>query len=380
MSMLASFLQGLVSLAWCSKRDHSGSSGKAAQKNGKPKIPQSGKTQVAHPEKRAAQRDLANESTDDSCPALGSSSGSDTEASSASLQGSPQPVRLEARPGLDLPNQLIRAAGHLNPCAEPYVPSDVPMALQGVLKKLSPEDAATVRHLFTVKNDMPSCVPGNMLQQDVRNVGAQSRKRSDVPNAETLVVLLNQAAIALEESNGKGVRNRSADLGKPWRSNGGEVPWRRNPSMNLSDESSLRSNLQKMAKYDDKLIFMVRKINKLGLSSPIFLRDYFEKFGAIQEVFVTHAIDKQKDPRLPEKQRIRPAGIGFVVMKKAEDVTAILQRDEAQHTLRGVTVTVCKYEYRAPKEETNKPAAPPWGDRFHVPKESTKGANESEKT
>jgi hypothetical protein len=349
--MLASFLEGLVSLAWCSKRDHSGSSrtasGKAAQKNGKPKIQKFGKTQVAYPEKRAAQGDLASESTDDSCRALGSSSGSDTEASSTSLQSSPQPVRLEAPPGLDLPNQLKQVAGRLNPCAEPYVPSDVPFALQGVLKKLSPEDAATVRHLFAVKSDMPSCVPANKLQQDVSKVRAQSRKRSDVPNVESLVTLLNKAAIALEESNGKGVRNRSADRAQAWRSN--EVPWRRNPSLPLTDESSLRSNLQKMAQYDDKLIFMVRKINKLGLSSPRFLRDYFEQFGAIQEVFVTHAIDKQKDPSLPEKQRIRPAGIGFVVMKKAEDVTAILQRDEAEHTLRGVRVFVTKYEYRAPK-------------------------------
>jgi hypothetical protein len=117
------------------------------------------------------------------------------------------------------------------------------------------------------------------------------------------------------------------------------------------DESSLRSNLRKLAAIDSSRVFMVRKINKLGLKSPDFLKEYFNKFGEVEDVFVTHAIDKPKTGENfpPDKARIRPAGIGFIAMSKAEDVRTLLA-SKVEHTIRGVPVVVSTYEYRAPKE------------------------------
>jgi len=40
---------------------------------------------------------------------------------------------------------------------------------------------------------------------------------------------------------------------------------------------------------DPECVFMVRKINKLGLESPELLRDYFNQFGAIKDVFANIA-------------------------------------------------------------------------------------------
>jgi RNA recognition motif-containing protein len=167
--------------------------------------------------------------------------------------------------------------------------------LEDVLKKLSPEDAATVKHYFAQRNGMAS------------KYGTPQQK----PQASPIVRQPSAVDIALDP------------------------------------EKSLRANLQKMALIDPSCIITVRKINKLGLTSPYALKAYFKQFGPVEEVFVTHAVAKPNYEG--EKMRMRPAGMGFVAFAKAEDALAVLN-EQREHVIRGTSISVCTYEPRPAKE------------------------------
>jgi hypothetical protein len=125
---------------------------------------------------------------------------------------------------------------------------------------------------------------------------------------------------------------------------------------------------------------VVKKISSLGFKSSEMLKRYFSKFGAVEHVFVTHSIGKslqsdlsnsfdQEDPQ-ENRQRIRPASSGFVVMEKADDVVKVF-KEGLEPTISGVRIIVTTYEHvRRPddvrhnesSETTNKPYELP-----HIP-------------
>jgi hypothetical protein len=117
---------------------------------------------------------------------------------------------------------------------------------------------------------------------------------------------------------------------------------------NMTEDNTLRSNLRKMAEIDAERVFMVRKINKLGLGSAQLLKAHFSQFGVVENVFVTHSLDKRKgDQDGPHsKPSVRPAGIGFVVMEKEENVRAAFHTG-LEHTVYGVSVRLSVYEHHA---------------------------------
>jgi hypothetical protein len=118
---------------------------------------------------------------------------------------------------------------------------------------------------------------------------------------------------------------------------------------NLTEDNTLRTNLQKMAEIDSKRIFMVKKIAKLGLGSAQILRCHFSQFGAVENVFVTHSVVKRKvdGEQLHSKPTVRPAGIGFVVMESEEHVKAAFQRG-LQQMIFGVSISLATYEHHTP--------------------------------
>jgi hypothetical protein len=120
---------------------------------------------------------------------------------------------------------------------------------------------------------------------------------------------------------------------------------------NVTEDNTLRSNLRKLAEIDADRIFMVRKINKLGLGSAQLLKTYFGQFGGVTNALVTHSLDKREFDKNNPKSRplVKPAGIGFVVMDKAEDVRKILHTG-LEHIVYGVKIRVATYEHQIPDE------------------------------
>jgi hypothetical protein len=175
---------------------------------------------------------------------------------------------------------------------------------QHVLSKLEPENAALLKSLLNAKYTIPD--PKEWCANEFQAT-RQLQQSAQVKTPSKANVLLKQPSIT-KDSPG---------------------------------ETDLHSNVCKLSQIDPLRIFVARKINRLGLSSAEHLKAYFSKFGIVDEVLVSHSIDKscmkQRGPR------IRPAGLAFIVMHQAEDVVEIL-RHGSDHVVLGVSTCVSAYQ------------------------------------
>lgn len=114
----------------------------------------------------------------------------------------------------------------------------------------------------------------------------------------------------------------------------------------------IASQLAKLEEKDPLRVLTVRNISCLGFDSAKVLRVHFEQYGPVEEVLLANAHERSAD--IPRQTRLRPSGMGFVVMQNAADADRVLQ-DKEQHVLDGHTVHVRKFERRA-SDDTATPA------------------------
>jgi len=121
---------------------------------------------------------------------------------------------------------------------------------------------------------------------------------------------------------------------------------------------TLRTFLTGLANTDSERVLTVRRINRLGLDSKTLLKPYFEKFGEVDEVMVSHTTPKSVNgsgqPHRDERRRIRPAVLGFIVMCKAEDAKAAMDYEGGNHVINGVTITAGPFQSHS-IDESKKP-------------------------
>lgn len=106
---------------------------------------------------------------------------------------------------------------------------------------------------------------------------------------------------------------------------------------------TLRTHLERMNGEDPRCILVVRRINRLGFQSPTLLEEYFERFGGTRRVLVAHSRVKPSTKR--PAYRIRPAGLGFVVMASPESAEQVVNIQ--MHEINGVMIEVSYYKDRA---------------------------------
>jgi len=104
---------------------------------------------------------------------------------------------------------------------------------------------------------------------------------------------------------------------------------------------TLRTHLEILANEDPNRILLVRRINRLGFDSPLHLEKKFSEFGSVTRVFVAHSRVKPSTKR--PVPRVRPAGLGFVLMDTTEDAHSIA-RSGPQMTINNVNVEVKLYQ------------------------------------
>merc|ERR1719310_1650409 len=61
----------------------------------------------------------------------------------------------------------------------------------------------------------------------------------------------------------------------------------------LQSVGSLRDDLEKLKEYENERCLIVRRIKRLGLSSPALLRKHFEDYGTVTEVLVAHSFERK---------------------------------------------------------------------------------------
>jgi len=104
---------------------------------------------------------------------------------------------------------------------------------------------------------------------------------------------------------------------------------------------TLRTHLEALAEEDANRILIVRRINRLGFESPQHLQKHFSDFGAVCRVFVAHSRVKPSAKR--PVPRVRPAGLGFVLMETAEDALKIANSGP-QMMINDVSIEVKLYQ------------------------------------
>lgn len=110
---------------------------------------------------------------------------------------------------------------------------------------------------------------------------------------------------------------------------------------------TLRTHLSTLQNEDPMCILIVRRINRLGFESDEALQEYFTQLGGVRHVLVAHSRVKPSAKR--PLARVRPAGIGFVVMASREETIKVLSI--VDHVIRNVNVQVQRYETRCPADE-----------------------------
>lgn len=84
----------------------------------------------------------------------------------------------------------------------------------------------------------------------------------------------------------------------------------------------LALHLKKLEEHDPRCVFLMKKIKKLGFDAEALLRRHFEVFGPIDDVLLINPLTKSSGYDFA--QRVRPSGMGFVIMRHAEDVGRVL--------------------------------------------------------
>lgn len=99
-------------------------------------------------------------------------------------------------------------------------------------------------------------------------------------------------------------------------------------------EGSLRQDLELLRGRNHECVLVVRKIKQLGFQSPNTLAAHFSKQGVVEEVLVAHTKSPSRmSAQKKQVGRIRPAAMGFIVMRSVEDAKRILQQGELQDVL-----------------------------------------------
>jgi hypothetical protein len=106
----------------------------------------------------------------------------------------------------------------------------------------------------------------------------------------------------------------------------------------------IATHLNDLEQEDPACVFFVRQISKLGFKSPEILREHFEQYGPVSKVLVSNSHDKSSD--VPFPVRLRPSGMGFVLMERAEDAAKALAQGEV-HVVNGVQIVTRAFEQRS---------------------------------
>ena len=80
---------------------------------------------------------------------------------------------------------------------------------------------------------------------------------------------------------------------------------------------TMKTQLQALQQEDPEMVFIARRINKLGFNSADQLRNHFATYGEVKCVHVSHSRVKSMRPDV--QWRMRAASLGFVVMAQEYD-------------------------------------------------------------
>lgn len=218
---------------------------------------------------------------------------------------------------------------------------------------------------------LPAGLPAGLLQQLMQEQAARAPPVSSVawghpaqvPLKPQQVPVVSPAFVNIQRGVGKGYNfEPQADYRKPRNDinhNQQKVPVRGHFGSDTGAQlqtmqgnqqangETLRAHLRSLIKVECSRVLIVRKINRLGFGSPDLLKDYYSWYGGVERVLVAHSRVQvaSSNNRGHNSSRVRPSGLGFIVMKKTEDAQAILAEGPTQEVY-GAEIRVQQFERR----------------------------------
>lgn len=165
-------------------------------------------------------------------------------------------------------------------------------------------------------------------------------------------------AVAMPKAGGKGSYSFQQGAGPKQRRHG-PMPDDSGSNNTTSIQSpahceTLRMHLRSLLKVESNRVLIVRKINRLGFASPQALSDHYSWYGRVERVLVAHSRVKSGNnagitsTNMPS--RLRPSGLGFVVMSTVEEADTILAQGPEQ-VVCGAVIRVQRFERRMVEDE-----------------------------
>jgi hypothetical protein len=193
--------------------------------------------------------------------------------------------------------------------------------LKDALDRLGPGEIATVKNMLDAK----------VRQDATSTIGVHAAQN----NSYTGTLLSDRPFLPFQ-----GQHIAAEQLGMKHTRPAKDIP----NSKHEGEQNTLRTFLADLALLgDNSRIVMVRKISRLGLNSPELLKTYFSAFGIVERVMVSHTTPKSKG-RSTERQRMRPAATGFVVMTTCDEAAAMLNHECGTHIINGETICVTAFQ------------------------------------
>jgi len=125
----------------------------------------------------------------------------------------------------------------------------------------------------------------------------------------------------------------------------------------LGEQSSMRKHLRDLQDEDPDCILLIREIQRLGFGPQASLTRHFGQFGPVKQVLVARSATAAR-----RRSRIRPAGLGFVVMDSAAAASSALDCGERQ-VIAGTTIEVRVRRFkRGANESSESPEPGTWAD------------------
>eukprot|EP00929_Paragymnodinium_shiwhaense_P119978 TRINITY_DN91886_c0_g1_i1.p1 TRINITY_DN91886_c0_g1~~TRINITY_DN91886_c0_g1_i1.p1 ORF type:complete len:437 (-),score=92.16 TRINITY_DN91886_c0_g1_i1:298-1608(-) len=184
--------------------------------------------------------------------------------------------------------------------------------LNSQLAEASAIGAAAAR-LSGYSMGMPATIPmpaePTMENESYMDEGAEEEEEEEAPDSSEPAVA--EAASSYEDSH--------------WTMEGFYHP----KGKDIASQQTLSSSLQLLSEADPRLVFVVRRINKMGFKACRLLKRHYSYYGHVVRVLLAHSTVKSQDEDQLCSRR-RPSSLGFVQMGSVAAVQRILAMGEDQ--------------------------------------------------
>jgi len=114
----------------------------------------------------------------------------------------------------------------------------------------------------------------------------------------------------------------------------------------------IATHLNGLEEKNPACILFARQISKLGFDSAEILKAHFEKYGPVETVLLSNSHSKSGSVTFPV--RVRPSGMGFVVMQHPDGTARALAQGET-HLVHGIEIKVRAFKKRTGVDTDDEP-------------------------